>query len=658
MAGRELEVVLAAVALIGAGGIVGLALARWPRLATAIAVVAAVAGGALGLVAAAWALGTGATAELSAAWSLPGARLVVGIDPLSAFFLVPLFALGAVAAVYGRGYLGARVLAAVELDLLIVAMALVLVARHAILFLIAWEAMSLLAFLLIATEHQRPEVRRAGWAYLVGAHLTAAALVALFLGLGASAGGLDFDSLASAGGGPGLFALALLGFGIKAGVVGLHVWLPEAHAAAPSHVSALMSGVLIKLGVYGIVRVALILGPASGAWIGVVLMIAGVAGAVLGIALALYQRDLKRILAYSSVENVGVILLALGLGLWARARGDGPLAALALGGGLLHVWNHAAMKNLLFLGAGSVIHGAGGQDIEKLGGLLRRMPRTGAAMLVGATAIAALPPLNGFVGEWLIYRGLTRVGVQGAAASGLAAIGGAAALALASGLAALCFVRLIGIVLLGSPRSDAAAAAHESPAALTWPPMLLAAACVVGAIAGPAILDLDAPLIAQLGGASAEAVAAARGQLLPVILVNAGLLVALGAGITIAVRRGRRAAVADTWGCGYARPTARMQYTGRGFAELLVARVLPRWARPLERLRPPEGFFPEGASLATDDRDPLTRSVYEPFFAAVANRFVRLRFLQHGTVHVYVLYVALAAIAALAWVAVRGWWQP
>jgi formate hydrogenlyase subunit 3/multisubunit Na+/H+ antiporter MnhD subunit len=657
-----LQLALAGVGAIAASGGLALLLGRTPRAASSIAALGAVAGGACGAWAALAALAGGWKGELSASWTIPGGAFVVGIDPLSAFFLAPVFALGAACAVYGRSYLGPRPVPAASLNLLVAAMALVLLARHALVFLVAWEAMTLLAYLLVTADHGDAEVRRAGWVYLIASHVAVIALVALFLALGDRAGGaLEFSAFARAPrASPAhaalLLALALLGFGIKAGVVGLHVWLPEAHAAAPSHVSALMSGALIKLGLYGILRAASMAAP--GAWFGVTLMALGIAGALLGIGLALYQRDLKRVLAYSSVENVGIVLVGLGLGFWARAHGDAALAAIAFAGGLLHVWNHAAMKGLMFLGAGSVLHGAGTKDVEQLGGLLRRMPWTGWLTIAGAVAIASLPPLNGFASEWLLYRGLARVGVAGASPSSLAAIAGAAAVALAGGLAALCFVRWIGVVLLGAPRSERAARAHESPAAMTLPMAVLAAACAAGALAAPRLVSLQGPLLAELAGGDLTDVAAAARLLDPIALGSLALLAAIATATALLLWRVRRAAAIATWGCGYAAPTPRMQYTGRAFAELASARVLPRWLQPRLREQRPSGVFPTAARFASDATDPLTRGAYEPFLARWGDRFARLRFVQQGNVHVYILYILAAAVAGLVWTAVRERWAP
>jgi formate hydrogenlyase subunit 3/multisubunit Na+/H+ antiporter MnhD subunit len=652
-----LDLVVAGSGLVASTGLLALVLVRRSGLAGLVAVGGAIAGGGVGLAGALLALG-GWSGELEAGWQVPGGSLVIGLDPLSGYFLAPLFALGPLCALYGRRYLAGAVLPASQLNLLITAMSLVLIARHALLFLVAWEVMTVLAYLLVSREHEDSDVRRAGWAYLIASHVAVIALLALFVVLGSDAGGaLDFASIAASwrgDGAVGILILALLGFGIKAGVVGLHVWLPEAHAAAPSHVSALMSGVLIKLGVYGILRVALIVSP--GSWFAVTLMLLGAAGALLGIALALSQRDLKRVLAYSSVENVGIVLIGLGLGFWARGHGDPALAAIAFAGGLLHLWNHAAMKGLLFLGAGSLVHGAGSRDVERLGGLLRRMPWTGCLVITGAIAIAALPPLGGFTGEWLLYRALGQIAVDGATATALPAIAGAAALALVGGLAALCFVRLVGVVLLGSPRGTGAAEAHESPAGMIGPMLLLAAACVSAGLLAPLLVRATQPaLLGQLGAGDANQAAA---LLSPLALVNAVLLVALAAAAALVLRGAAGARRTETWGCGYAAPTARMQYRASGFSELLVARVVPRWLRSPQRVAPPAGAFPAAASFTSDTADPLTRGAYEPFLVRWGERFARLRFLQQGNVHVYILYIVATAIGALAWVVARDWWWP
>jgi formate hydrogenlyase subunit 3/multisubunit Na+/H+ antiporter MnhD subunit len=661
---------LAAVGVLVASGALALVSGGRERVATQIAVVGAAGAGALGLVAAILAMGRGTGEEIAFTWHVPAGAFVIGLDALSGFFLVPLFVLGSLAAVYGRTYLGGHAAgrsaarAAAAFNFLLAAVALVLLARHALVFLFAYEVMTLLAYLLVTHEHHELSVRRAGWTYLIASHLAMMALFALFLVMGDPARGvLDFGSFAALHAAPvgtatTIFLLALLGFGTKAGVVGLHVWLPEAHAAAPSHVSALMSGVLVNVGLYGLLRVVLFLPPVAG--FGAALMGLGLAGAVVGIALALYQRDMKRVLAYSSVENVGIVLTGLGLGLWARASGEPTLAAFGFAGALLHLWNHTAMKGLLFLAAGSILRSTGSKDLERLGGLLRRMRWTGTAFVLAAVAIAALPPLSGFVSEWLLYRGLAAVGLHHGGMSGLAALVGVATLALVGGLTALCFVRLVGIVLLGQPRSEAAAGALESPPAMTVPMALLGLVLLALSFAPGVFVAAQGPLLAQLVGGEGQGAAGIAGAALePVVATNLALLAALLLVGAIVSRLVRGAARDETWACGYAAPGPRMQYTGRSFSELLTERLLPRWLRPRPRVAPPEGPFPGPSRLDTDAADPFTRGAYEPVLVRLADQFARLHWLQRGSLHMYLVYILAVTVLALAWAAARDlWWLP
>jgi formate hydrogenlyase subunit 3/multisubunit Na+/H+ antiporter MnhD subunit len=320
----------------------------------------------------------------------------VELDALSAVFAVPILVIAALAAVYGQEYLSpyaARKELAVTwfwYNLLTGSMLLVAVARNAVLFLLAWEAMSLASFFLVMFEHQRASVRHAGWVYLVATHIGTAFLLVMFAVLGRQAGTLDFAAFAPGPAtpmAPGLlFLLAVVGFGTKAGFMPLHVWLPEAHPAAPSHVSAVMSGVMIKTGIYGLLRVLTFLGPPA-PWWGWVLVATGAVSGVFGVLFALAQHDLKRLLAYHSVENIGIIAMGLGVGMLGLSYRQPAVAFLGLAGGLLHVCNHAVFKSLLFLSAGSALQATGTREIDQLGGLLRRLPVTGAVFLVGSAAI-------------------------------------------------------------------------------------------------------------------------------------------------------------------------------------------------------------------------------------------------------------------------------
>ena len=360
--------------------------------------------------------------NLRATWPVPFGEFFIELDPLTAWFLLPTLLLSALSAIYGVGYLrswqGRRSLGPVWFFycLLVLGMVLVLVARNAVLFLVAWELMALASFFLVTFEHERESVREAGWIYFVATHLGTAFLLAFFLLLARETGSMDFDVWAEKGihtqGLAGiLFLLAVVGFGTKAGFMPLHVWLPEAHPAAPSHVSALMSGVMIKTGIYGLLRAFTFLGMPP-LWWGWVLIGIGLTSGVLGVLFALAQHDLKRLLAYHSVENIGIIALGLGVGLLGMSTGSSMLIVLGFGGALLHVVNHALFKGLLFLGAGAVLHGTGTLEIDHLGGLLKRMPWTAATFLIGAVAISGLPPLNGFVSEFLIFFGAFKGGIS------------------------------------------------------------------------------------------------------------------------------------------------------------------------------------------------------------------------------------------------------
>jgi len=658
-----------AVLLATAALALGLAAAKARAAAQAVAAAGAVAGCALALVPVAASLAGAPPASLELPGSAPLGPLRAGMDPLSAFFLAPLLVLGALAAVYGRAYLahargaGSPAVAAASLNALLASMVMVVVARGALAFLVAWEVMTLTSYLLVVFDHQERDVQRAGWVYLIAAHVGVACLLAFFLMLEpAGGGGLDFERLAAGARdlSPGaLFAATLLagvGFGVKAGVVPLHVWLPEAHAAAPSHVSALMSGVLVKLGLYGLLRAGLLLQPPA-AW-GHALMALGVAGALLGIVLALAQRDLKRVLAYSTVENVGIVLIGLGLCTWARGNGHPEVAALALAGALFHVWNHAAMKGMMFLCAGGVVHQAGTRDLEQMGGLLRRMPATGAVALLGAAALSALPPLNGFAGEFLLYLGLGKVGLTAGGWFGVASALSIGALALAGGLAALTFLRLYGVAFLGEPRGEAAQRATEPSRWMTGPAIALAAAVALGGLFPAAVVQALWPAAAQLLGPEITS-AGVPGSLREVGLAAAAVW--LAAGVTWLLLRalvGRPAEPVGTWDCGYAAPTARMQYTARSFSEHLISRLVPRWLRPGAHRPVLSWLFPAPSRFSTESEDPLTRRAYRPFLSTGADRFARIRWMQQGELHLYVVYILAAVVLALGWLSVRRWIQP
>ena len=593
---------------------------------------------------------------------MPGGGLHVEIDVLSAFFLLPVFGLSALTGLYGRSYLedGEPGTASswLHLNLLTAAMALVVVARNGLLFLLAWEIMALAPFFLVIFDDRRESTRHAAWIYLAATHLGTAFLLVMFVLLANLAGTSDFGGYAAVlRANPTLssvvFLLALIGFGSKAGIVPAHVWLPEAHPAAPSHASALMSGAMIKVGIYALVRMLTLLGTPP-PWWGWVLLAAGAASGVLGVLYALAQHDLKRLLAYHSVENIGIILIGIGIGVLGLAYGNPTLVALGFAAGLLHVVNHSIFKGLLFLGAGSVQHAAHTVELEELGGLLKRMPWTGACFLLGSAAIVGLPPLNGFISEFLlIYSGYVALllPTMAAAAAGLITL---VAMGLIGGLAAACFAKAFGIVFLGAPRSSEAEHAQESGQPMLASMVILAVLCVVIGIVGPLVVSALTAVVAAASGLPVTEIAAALNPASGSLAVAIALFTALVvlSALFWAAREWRlaRAGVrrAPVWGCGFGRPTARMQYTASSFSQPLVTQFRLLIANR-EAVLTPDGYFPAAASYASDSGDPFLRLLFAPTFRWFRRLASRLNVIQHGHIHVYVLYVAATLIALLAW---------
>jgi formate hydrogenlyase subunit 3/multisubunit Na+/H+ antiporter MnhD subunit len=416
-----------------------------------------------------------------------------------------------------------------------------------------------------------------------------------------------------------------------------------------------MSGVMIKTGIYGLLRMLTYLG-APPAWWGWMLIGIGAASGILGVLFALAQHDLKRLLAYHSVENIGIIALGIGVGLLGVHYGSAPLAVLGFAGALLHVVNHALFKGLLFLGAGAVLHGTGTGEIDHLGGLQRRMPWTGACFLVGAAAISGLPPLNGFVSEFLIYLGaflgvIAAAGTVGILVPGLVTIG---ALALIGGLAAACFTKAFGVVFLGEPRSDHAAGAHEPGPAMRWPMAILAAGCAAVGLFPALALRALTPALRLVTRQPETAVARAlTDAATPLWMITAVATVLLAAALLLAaVRRkllaGRPVEKTVTWDCGYARPTARMQYTASSYAQPLTD-LFRLVLRTRVRLVAPTGLFPSRAMLVTETPDVFREVLFRPAFVGIRRALDRLRILQHGRIQLYVLYVVLTLVALMVW---------
>ncbi len=610
---------------------------------------ASLVGAAAALAAAVWVLAGGAPWEWRSEFLVCGEPVHLRLDAVSAFFLALLALVGGVCSVYAREYWPdtahphSAPSGRAWWSGLLGCMGLVLVAANGLHFLLAWEIYTVCGYFLITRERQKRSVRAAGWLYFAASHAGTLCLFAFFALLAARTGGWELGPMRDRPDLAPLFWLALVGFGLKAGMFPLHIWLPSAHSNAPSHVSAILSGVTLKIGIYGLVRFSGWLPmPAAAGWTVATL---GVVSAVLGVAFALGQHDLKRLLAYHSVENIGIILIGLGFALIADAHGHAAWGRLALAGALLHVWNHGLFKALLFLGAGSVLHATGTREMSRLGGLWRAMPWTAGCFTLGAAAIAGLPPLNGFVSEWLVYLGLfDAVGSRSAAA--WVAAPAIVLLAMTGALALACFVKVCGVVFLGLPRTEAAEHAHECGWLMRSPMLVLAAACVAIGLAPvffwPAVARAAAEWQPDPAGLEAPA---------PIVMLGAcnAAFAVLAALAALALWRrvkhnGLRRAV--TWDCGYAAPTARMQYTAGSFAGIITGWFA--WIlRPERHAHPPQGPFPGRASYSEYTPETVLEKGVEPVGEMVMAVATAARRLQHGRLQLYILYL-VAGLAALA----------
>ena len=657
-------------ASFGAGALGALLSARWPTVSRLV-------GHSFALLGALFSLGLGLAGLLggvlnfSIAQILPVGGVSLGVDHLSAFFMVVIGVAGVPSALYAIGYTreyeGRYSIAGMglALNLFLASMALVVMARNALTFLALWEAMSLASYFLVMTEKDERETERAGWLYFVMTHAGFACLLVGFLLLSGATGSMEFAgwhagaATISATTRTVIFVLLAVGFGSKAGVIPLHIWLPQAHPAAPSHVSALMSGVMIKLGVYGLVRVGfdwLGVGPS---WWGGALLVVGAVSAVLGVLYAMVDSDLKRLLAYSSVENIGIILLGVGAAMLFQTYHLPALAALALVASLYHTLNHAVFKSLLFMGAGAVLYAAHTRNMEEMGGLIKRMPQTAVFFLVGSVAIAALPPFNGFISEWITFQSLLLSFQIPDKAINLTFALSVAALALTSGLAAACFIKAFGISFLALPRSERAERAREVGFSMRAAMALLAVACLGLGVAPFAVLRFLSKTTFELLGATPDmqftwnSVVANNGFATVSPLWIAVALLALFASIPIALRIFRANTARryyETWGCGRAVQTARFEYTAASFANPFK-RVFSVLYKPVKELaiefHPESRFFVRTISYSNEARSIFDDAIYGPLNRMLRSFAEWVRLLQSGNVNVYLLYILVALVVLL-----------
>jgi formate hydrogenlyase subunit 3/multisubunit Na+/H+ antiporter MnhD subunit len=620
----------------------------------------------IGLAAALGALiGQVPTETLTLPLGLPWIGAHFRLDALSAFFLVVVNLGGGAASLYALGF-GRHETAPQRVlpfyPLFLAGMTLVVIADDAFTFLFSWEFMSLSSWALVMAHDHVRENLRAGYVYLVMASFGTLALLIAFGLLAGPDGAYAFDAIRNSQVAPGLvplvLILVLIGSGSKAGLVPLHAWLPLAHPAAPSHVSGLLSGVMTKVAVYAFVRIVFdLLGDPAWWWSMVVLALAGIT-CVMGVLYALMQHDLKRLLAYHTVENIGIIFIGLGLALGFQAYGLGWAAALAFTAALLHVLNHSLFKNLLFLGSGAVLTATGERNMEHLGGLIHRMPLTAFTFLVGCVAISALPPLNGFVSEWLTFQAILQSpqlpswGLKFL----IPAVG--ALLALSAALAAACFVKAFGITFLGRPRTEAARRAHETDAFSLTSMFALATLCLIAGILPGYFIDALAPVAKSMVGESmplqhgvpflsivpiAEGRSSYNGLLVFLFMVVSGV----AAAIVIHQFASDRIRRGPAWDCGYPDPSTQTQYTSSSFAQP-IRRVFGTLVfRASEQVDMPPPGDQRPARLVVRLTDTIWDALYEPIAVVVGTIADRLNRLQYLSIRHYLGFVFVSLVGLL-----------
>jgi len=682
-----MDLLLAAIGVLLVSGIASLLVRNDSRQSSRVAATGVVAAAVLGLKPVYSVLSSGQALPTAIyPWSVPIGSIAIGLDVLSAWFLLLVLIVPSLAATFGCEFLKAfaprKSLGGSWFfyNLSIAGMVGVTIARDGLLFLVAWEMMALASYFLVVFEHEREDVREAGWTYLVASHLGTAFLLALFIMFGQGSDSLDFIETASGTGitqrladAPSgtldvMFVLAVVGFGTKAGFMPFHVWLPETYPAAVGHTPAVLSGVMSKMGIYGLLRVLSLFMKIEGflppTWWGCLLILIGMVSGVLGILTAVAQHDLRRILAYSSIENIGIICIGLGTGLLGMSSQNAGMAILGLAGALFHVLNHSLFKGLLFLGAAAVEQSTGTGNLNRLGGLLKQIPGVAIPFVIGSVAISGLPPFNGFASEFLIYFTALREELALTGASAVAALSGIAALTLIGGIAAYCFTMVVGIGFLGAPRTPAAASARPVGLLMQVPLWILAAACLAAGLLSPRIMPILAPAVENVThlpgieisrylletGSESQDIFSAQALLEQVVLVTGSLLLVI---IVLALIRqqllnGREVTESGTWGCGYLKPESTMQYTGSSFAQPLVD-LIGSVLQTRKNVVLPIGLFAKTASLRTSTPDINREYLYAPVFRGVWGIILKLRWLQHGRLHLYVLYIAITIMLLLLW---------
>ncbi|NLH81718.1 MAG: hydrogenase 4 subunit B [Phyllobacteriaceae bacterium] len=660
-----IHMLIGALAIHAIGAATSLMFRRDDGAAIAAAGFGGAIAGLLGLLAGVSALGA-APQVVDWGGPYPFAHFVLRLDGLSGLMVAVISGLTVVASIYSLAYVreyAGRGVGAMGFftNLFVASMLLVVTADDAFWFLVFFEMMSLASYFLVIFD-QNEESVSAGFLYFLVAHAGSVAIMAAFFLMANAAGSFSFEAFRTHRPSEAVasiaFVLALIGFGAKAGMIPLHIWLPRAHPAAPSHASALMSGVMIKIGVFGIVKVGIDLLGGGVAWWGLLVLALGAISSVMGVIYALAEHDIKKLLAYHSVENIGIILLGVGTGMIGLSTGHPVVAALGLTAGLYHLVNHAVFKGLLFLGAGSVIFRMHTKDMEKMGGLGRAMPWTSLSFLIGALAISAIPPLNGFVSEWLTYQGLFTAALDGGFATRLATPIAATLLALTGALAVMCFVKAYGVIFSGAPRSRHAAEATEAPTAMVIGMVALALACVGLGLAAPLVVPVLTGVAAQL--LHQPAASFADGALLTVgettlstplvalLLIGLATLPVLLGSLFAISRRAPRAGEAP-WACGYL-PDGHMTVSAHSFAQ-----PIRMFFRPLYAIRKTvaaveawgDRRFDGFVAAARRSESAFDDTLVAPVIRGVGGVGRRAQIIQGGDFRIYCLYIVAALIALL-----------
>lgn len=656
-----MEFFLLSLAVLSLSGFLILFLGRFEKLCHALFVFSIAVAAGFVLVASFPYLCRNFSSNFKIPWPSSFGEFSVGLDPLSAFFLMTIACVALASGIYGSGYLRGhgekRNLAAHYFFYLQLTTCLLLVvtAKNALVFLAAWELMTIFAYFLITFYDEKKSVRQAGFLYLVVTHCGTFCLLVMFILMGHAAGSMDFDQMALTHYSPAvaavLFGLGLIGFGVKAGFFPAHIWLPHAHPAAPSYISAMLSGFMIKTGIYGLLRLIFMMKDVP-PWGGPAVLLIGAVSGVLGVLYALGQHEIKKLLAYHSIENIGIIALGIGIGLVGSAAHQQAIAVIGYAGALLHVFNHAIFKSLLFLSAGSVIRSTGTGEIDEMGGLLKHLPFTGHLFLIGSLSICGLPLFNGFISEWLVYKalfdGVIHFNKGGIILSALSLV----SLALIGGLALACFAKAFSVIFLGKNRSRWPVVYRENSWRMWAPMMGLAAICVWIGLFPKTMVTFSlggAYFLTSVSNAPAGIETLVQPMLsiikvLYVFLLIASVLFLFRKFLSLRVSERQ----SETWACGYASPSPRMQYTASSFAEPLL-RFFKSWVFfKVHSLRPSK-YFPTELELSSKVTDGPEHYFFRPAYTAL-RKFSKMSLkLQSGHIPQYLFYILLAVVALLLW---------